>query len=72
MTKSLIGISRNEKIDGLLSFSAPVEQTAAAIIEKCLDYEKKRGKSDLEALEQAINNPAFSASWTNRSVDMQW
>ena len=53
MTKSLIGISRNEKIDGLLSFSAPVEQTAAAIIEKCLDYEKKRGKSDLEALEQA-------------------
>lgn len=59
MTKSLIGISRNEKIDGLLSFSAPVEQTAAAIIEKCLDYEKKRGKSDLEALEQAINNPAF-------------
>lgn len=40
--------------------------------EKCLDYEKKRGKSDLEALEQAINNPAFSARWTNRSVNMQW
>lgn len=50
MTKSLIGISRNEKIDGLLSFSAPVEQTAAAIIEKCLDYEKKRGTEFLRLL----------------------
>ena len=70
MTKSLIGISRNEKIDGLLSFSAPVEQTAAAIIEKCLDYEKKRGKSDLEALEQAINNPADEVGVKTKTLNL--
>lgn len=58
-TKSVLGVCGDAKLDGVFTFSAPIEQTAAAIVGKCLDYVKNRAEIDIDALEHLLETSAF-------------